>query len=272
MGAPVGERGDPADSRRPGHDPTLVSCSQPVVRQQTADGERADRDAQGLQEIISSCRLGVPFRQQVHGPQRRQRVFERFDVVLEIQIHAQRIRLRGELTAPDDREIVAPRRCQPTVRPQAVPGDFVRAIVRPVIQHHVVRAAERPQRRAQLGSVRRHHGDRQLSRARIEAGFRNRFHTHGECAATRDGKRALLRGGELRRIEIGEGIALERRPEIEDGGIWLASEHERGAEVLIGLDALRGRHLQRPFRRHNLTQERERAFDLEPLVQLTRLL
>src|SRR5437667_1403176 len=120
--------------------------------------------------------------------------------------------------------------------------------------------------------MRRHHGHRQSSRARIEARFWNGPRAHRERQPPRRRERAQLRRSELRRIEIGKRVALECRPEIQNGGISLAFEDERGAEVLIGLHPLRVRHLEWPFRRHDLTQDRERAFDLEPLVQLTRLL
>ena len=112
----------------------------------------------------------------------------------------------------------------------------------------------------------RHHGDRQSSGAGIDTCFRNRSRAHRERQPARRGKRARLRRRELRRIEIGEGIALERRTEIQDGGIALAPEHERGTEILISLDPLRVRHLQRPLRGDDLTEDGERPFDLEPLV------
>src|SRR5207245_11061718 len=48
-------------------------------------------------------------------------------------------------------------------------------------------------------------------------------------------------------------------------------QNKRGAEVRIGLDSLLFRDLVGPARRHDLPQQRQRALDLEPLVQFLRL-
>src|SRR5207247_2292681 len=72
-----------------------------------------------------------------------------------------------------------------------------------------------------------------------------------------------LGGREQARIEIGERVPLDRRAEVQDGGVALPRDRKAGAEVFVRVDTLVACHLERPVGGDDLTQQRQRPLDFE---------
>ena len=84
---------------------------------------------------------------------------------------------------------------------------------------------------------------------------RARVHPRGLDRAHRNGERApsgFVKGGQLGRrepapVELSERIPLDRRAEVQHRGVAFPRERETGAEILVRVDALGRRHLERPI-------------------------
>ena len=116
-----------------------------------------------------------------------------------------------------------------------------------------------------------HDGEGDPGRARVHPGGLDRAHRDGECAPPCFVEGRELGRREPARIELGERIALDRGAEVQHGGIALPRERETGTEILVCVDPLVRRDLEGPVGRDDLTQQRQRPLDLEPLVELVRL-
>ena len=116
-----------------------------------------------------------------------------------------------------------------------------------------------------------HDGEGHPGRARIHSGGLDGANRDGERAAPGFVKRRQLGGREQARVELGEGIALDRRPEVQHGGIAFPCERETRAQILVRVHPLVRRHLERPVGRDDLAQERQRPLDVEAFVELVCL-
>ncbi len=84
-------------------------------------------------------------------------------------------------------------------------------------------------------------------------------------------ERGELGGCEQIRIEFRERISFNGGAEVQYGGVALPGEGEAGAQILVRLDPLFLRYLERPVGRDDLAQQRQGALHFEPLVQLVGL-
>ncbi len=108
-------------------------------------------------------------------------------------------------------------------------------------------------------------------RAGIDTRGLHRAGRHGEREASCLLEQPELGRREALRIQVREGVALDRGSEVEEGGVAHAGQGQGRAQVGIGLDALFCRDLVGPAGRHDLAQQRQRPLDLELLVQRLRL-
>src|SRR3989454_5914577 len=92
--------------------------------------------------------------------------------------------------------------------------------------------------------------------ARVHAGRLDRSDGDGECAALGLTERRELGGCEEIRIELRERIPFNGGPEKQHGGVALPGEGEAGAQILVRLDPLFARDLERPVGRDDLAQQR----------------
>src|SRR2546430_16297367 len=83
--------------------------------------------------------------------------------------------------------------------------------------------------------------------------------------------RRELGGCKQIRIELREWIPFNGGPEKQHGGVALPGEGEAGAQILVRLDPLFARDLERPVGRDDLAQQRQRALHFESLVKLVGL-
>src|SRR5207247_4697901 len=78
-------------------------------------------------------------------------------------------------------------------------------------------------------------------------------------------------GREPLRIQVGKGIPLDRTAEVPERGVAHAGQGERRAQIGVCLQALLLGDVGGPTRGHDPPQQRQRALDLELLVQILRL-
>ena len=114
-------------------------------------------------------------------------------------------------------------------------------------------------------------GEVDSGRARVNSGRLDGANGDGQRAPSRFAERRQLGGCEQARIEVRERIPLDRRAEVQDGGVPFPCDREAGAEVFVRVDPLVRCHFERPVGRDDLAQQRQRPLHFEALVELVRL-
>src|SRR5437667_204357 len=180
-------------------------------------------------------------------------------------------RRAGQPAAPGNGERVTPWGRQPPIGEQSIPRNLA---------HTVHGALDERARRARADGGQFHvyergmgsdDGEPDARGARVHAGRLDRSDGDGECAALGLTERRELGGCEKSRIELRERIPVNVRPGKQHGGVALPGEGEAGAQILVRLDPLFARDLERPVGRDDLAQQRQRALHFESLVELVGL-
>ena len=235
------------------------------------DEQRGRGHTQSLGDVAPR-RLGRnPLREQHTSIEIGQRVLEHGHLVPQVEVHTGGVRRARHPATPGDRQRVSSRRSESPIAEQAVPGDLTHTIQRALEQHERCAAADGEQFHVDERGVGGDDGEGDPGRARVHPGGLDRAHRDGERAPSGFVKGRQLGRREPARVELRERIPLDRRAEVQHGGVAFPRERETGAEILVRVDALVRRHLERPVGRDDLTQQRQRPLDLEPLVELVRL-
>ena len=269
-GDATGHNGDPGQrAGRRRHPATQV-----MVREAVRDDHRRRGDPQRLEEIAARRRIRHLLGQELPGPDRRQRVFQRLPVVGEVEVGPRRVPRRAQAALTHYEQLVASRRRQASVGEQAVPVDFPQPLAHRREQgdadgrQHSDRRQPYVERRRVRGDDRE--GD--ALGAGIDPPVSNWTGCHGERQAARLREHPELDRRERGRVEIGKRVPLQGGPEVQHGRVALAAEGQGRPQVLIGVHALLGGHFEWPARRHHLPQQQQGPLDVHLLVRLVRLL
>ena len=237
----------------------------------TRDEQRSRGHTQSRGDVAPRRLRRNPLGEQQTWIEIRKRVLELGDLVSQVEVHPGGVRCARHPTASSDRERVTSRRSESPIGEQAVPRNLAHAVHCALKQHERRAGADGGQFHVDERGMGGDDGEADSRRARVHAGGLDGAHGDGERVPAGLVKGCQLGGREQARIEVRERVPLDRRAEVQDGRIAFSRERQTGAQILVGVHPLVGRHLERPIGRDDLAQQRQRPLYFESFVELVRL-
>ena len=206
--------GDPRHATHGDRQHAAVTPEVAVGRDAGCD-QRSDGDTQALEKVLPARRRVQPLGKELVRGKLGEGVLERRCLVRHREVDLHRVGATDQLAPADDGQRVSARRGQMATRQQAVPRHLAQAVIDIVEQHDRGLVAGWSQFNSKGRHMSGHDREGGALRAGIDACRGDRADRHGECEAPCLPEQGQLSRREAPRIQVGEGVPLDRASEVE---------------------------------------------------------